>query len=382
MQRKSLLLAGLGLFCYLGLSQANSPSQPTPKKAPKKTHKVAKAKTTTRPTPIKKVAPKVKKRPFLVIGHRGACGYLPEHTLASYKLAIKQGADYIEPDVVSTKDGVLIARHENEISGTTDVAKKFPKRKRTKVIDGFKVTGWFTEDFTWAEIQTLRAKERVSFRNQKNNGKYRIPSLAQILSFLDAHNREHTKKIGVYIETKHPSYFQKIGLALEPKLLKVLKTYGFHHKNAPVFIQSFEVSNLQWLHKRTKLPLIQLLYVPKFRPYDFVLKKDPRTYGSLMTPKGLKFIATYAKGIGPWKGLILPGGKRARSLCTNKLIQNAHKHGLLVHAYTFRNEKRFLNKFFNGDPVQEYHFFMRLGLDGLFSDFPDTAHKARLSYKP
>jgi glycerophosphoryl diester phosphodiesterase len=318
---------------------------------------------------------------LIIIGHRGASGTLPEHTLESYKLAVKQGADYIEPDVVSTRDGVLIARHENEISGTTDVASKFPRRKRTKVIDGRKVTGWFSEDFTWKEIQTLRARERLSFRSQKNNGRYRIPSLEQILRWLTTSNRKRSKPVGVYIETKHPTYFKKRGLELGPRIVRLLKKYKLNHAKAPVFLQSFEVGNLQRLRTQTKVKLVQLVYVGKYKPWDFVVSKDKRTYGDLMTAKGLKFVASYAQGIGPWKGLLLKNPRSLR-LQSSGLLERAHKAGLLVHAWTFRNEARYLHPAFQKNPIQEYHFFFRMGLDGLFSDYPGTAVKALKLYNP
>ncbi len=318
---------------------------------------------------------------LLVIGHRGAPGWLPEHTLASYSLAIRKGADYIEPDLVSTKDGVLIARHENELSQTTDVAKKFPQRKTTKVIDGRKVTGWFSEDFTLKEIKTLRAKQSMPFRTKVHNGKYDIPTFREILGLVQELNCSQGREIGVYPETKHPSYFRSIGLSLEDKLVKELKNADMNHSKARVYIQSFEVSNLQYLRKRTKVKLIQLLYTKKYKPYDFVVSKDKRTYGDLMTDKGLKFVASYADGIGPWKGLILPKGRKATSFKNTGLIARAHKHKLVVHAYTFRNEPMFLSPLFKNKPIAEYHYFLSLGLDGMFSDFPGTARKAVDTFK-
>lgn len=330
--------------------------------------------------PSKKSSKQTKPK-FLVIGHRGAPGHLPEHTLASYSLAIQQGADFIEPDLVSTKDGVLIARHENDLSKTTDVAKRYPKRKRTKMIDGRKVTGWFSEDFTLKEIKTLRAKQAFPFRSQAHNTKYDIPTFEEILNLVEELNCAYGRKLGVYPETKHPSYFRSIGLPLEEKLVAMLKKFNMNHRKARVFIQSFEVSNLQYLRKITKVKLIQLLYTGKYKPYDFTLKKDKRTYGDLMTDKGLKFIASYADGIGPWKGLILLKGRKAKTFKNSGLIARAHKHNLLVHAYTFRNEKFFLSPLFKKNPMAEYHYFFRLGLDGVFSDFPGTARKAVTSFQ-
>jgi len=318
----------------------------------------------------------------MIIAHRGASGTLPEHTMAAYKLAIAQGADAIEPDLVATKDGVLIVRHENELSGTTDVAKKFPRRKKTKKIDGKKVSGWFSEDLTLAEIQSLRARQRLPFRGQQHNGKYPIPTFAQVLALVQKRNKGKARKLWVVPELKHPTHFQRLGLALEPRLLKALKAAGLDGAGAPVVVQSFEVSNLQWLHKRTRVKLLQLLGPPSMKPYDWAVKKDSRTYGHMMTDKGLKAIAGYAYGIGPWKGLIwMPPKHRKRLKSSPRLVARAHKHGLRVFAYTFRDEQRYLARPFGGSPIKEYHFFFKLGVDALFSDFPATAIKARRSYK-
>ncbi|MCZ6627825.1 MAG: glycerophosphodiester phosphodiesterase [SAR324 cluster bacterium] len=313
----------------------------------------------------------------LVIGHRGAPGYLPEHTLASYALAIRQGADYIEPDLVSTRDGVLIARHENEISGTSDVAEKFPARRSRKVIDGRARDGWFTEDFTLAEIKTLRARERLPFRGQSHNGRYAIPTLAEIIALAKRMGGAQGRVIGLYPETKHPSYFAGIGLSLEEPLVELLHGQGYRTADAPVFIQSFEVGNLKKLRGMTRLRLVQLLGGPSRRPYDLARRGDPRTYGDMSTPRGLREIAAYAQGIGPWKGYILPRGPSGRLQAPTTLVDDAHQAGLLVHPYTFRNEARYLAKDYGGDPLAEYRRFFGLGVDGVFSDFPDTAVKAR-----
>jgi glycerophosphoryl diester phosphodiesterase len=313
----------------------------------------------------------------LVIGHRGAAGHRPEHTLASYELAIDYGVDFIEPDLVSTKDGVLIARHENDISGTTDVAQKFPEHRATKTIDGTAITGYFTEDFTLAEIKTLRAKERLPFRNQGWNGVFEIPTFQEVIDLAQRKSRETGRVIGIYPETKHPSYFRLIGLALEPPLLKVLAANGYNDAAAPVFIQSFEVQNLKDLHALTQARLIQLLEDDKFRPYDFVAADDTRSYGDLMTPDGLAAIATYAQGIGPSKRSIVPQGPDGALLPPTSLVADAHKAGLLVHPYTFRDEPQFLAPDYRLDPIKEYLQFFRLGVDAVFSDFGDTAVRAR-----
>lgn len=319
----------------------------------------------------------------MIIAHRGASGTLPEHTIAAYKLAIKQGADAIEPDLVSTKDGVLIVRHENELSGTTDVAKKFPTRKRTKVIDGKRVTGWFSEDFTLADIRTLRATQRLRFRNQSHNGKWGIPTFREVLQLVQKHNSARKRKLVIVPELKHPSYFQQIKLPLEPRFLKLLRAFKLDYAGAPVVVQSFEVSNLKWLRKRTKVRLLQLLGAPQMRPYDFVLAKDKRTYGDMMTDKGLKEVATYADAIGPWKFLIWTPPTYRKMLKTDgMLVPLAHKHNLQVFAYTFRDESRYLVKRFQSSPKAEYHFFFDYGIQGIFTDFPASARKAAASYRP
>jgi glycerophosphoryl diester phosphodiesterase len=341
----------------------------------------------------------------LIIGHRGASGLRPEHTLASYELAIALGADYIEPDVVSTKDGVLIARHENEISGTTDVADhpEFADRKTTKIIDGREVTGWFTEDFTLAEIKTLRAEERLPFRDQSFNGQFEIPTLQEVIDLAKEKSAETGRTIGIYPETKHPTYFDSIGLSLEEPLVKILDENGYSDRNDPVFIQSFEVSNLKDLNQMTDVPLVQLFDASNAQPYDFVVDGDSRTYGDLTNPQGLAEIATYADGIGPWKRLIIPADPvdfngdgqpddlNGDGLISDadyilqdptSLIEDAHAAGLLVHAYTFRNEDRYLAPEYNGNPEAEYEQFFSLGLDGLFTDFPGTGFEVATRLYP
>jgi glycerophosphoryl diester phosphodiesterase len=314
----------------------------------------------------------------LIIAHRGASGYRPEHTLASYELAIGMGADFIEPDLVSTKDGVLIARHENEISETTDVADhpEFAARKATQRIDGHEITGWFTEDFTLAEIKTLRAKERLPFRNQFYNGRFEVPTFAEVIDLAKRKSAETGRTIGVYPETKHPTWFRSVGLPLEEPLLAELQETGYRGRTAPVYIQSFEVGNLKRLRKMTDLPLIQLLEV-EGRPWDFTVSNDPRTYHDLAAPAGLAEIATYADGIGPDKRRIVPAGPGGRLLPPTSLVADAQAARLLVHPWTFRSDGSFLAPEYAGDPGREYAQFFALGVDGLFSDFSDTACKAR-----
>ena len=324
----------------------------------------------------------------IVIGHRGASGYRPEHTLASYELAIEMGADYIEPDLVSTKDHVLVARHENEITGTTNVADhtEFADRRTTKVIDGIAVTGWFTEDFTLAELKTLRAKERlpdVRPANTAFDGLYEIPTFQEVI---DLAKRGH---VGIYPETKHPTYFRSIGLPLEEPLVQALRANGYRGRNAPVFIQSFEVGNLQRLNRMTNVQLVQLIDATG-KPYDFVVAGDPRTYADLVTPAGLAEIATYADGIGANKNLIVPRDGQNRLTSPTTLVQDAHQAGLVVHPWTFRRENTFLPEDFRqGNPASPFHLqatgdfpaelqlFYKLGIDGLFSDNPDVAVAVR-----
>jgi glycerophosphoryl diester phosphodiesterase len=313
----------------------------------------------------------------LIIGHRGACGYRPEHTLASYGLAIEMGADFIEPDLVITKDGVLIARHENEISATTDVQKKFPKRRSIKTVDGKKVEGWFAEDFTLAEIKQLKAKERLDFRSHDYDFIYDIPTFEEILAFVKEQQEKTRRIIGIYPELKHSTYFSKLNLKLEDRFLALLNKYGYTDFDSPVIVQSFEVSNLKYLHQLTKVRLVQLFDDPELIPFDLADQGDQRTYLDLTKPAELQAIAKYAYGIGPHKGLILPVDKDQQLLPKTSLIHDAHRSGLVVHTYTFRNEEKYLAKDYNKDPLKEYLNFFTLGVDGVFTDFTDVAIKAR-----
>ncbi|MGC5019759.1 glycerophosphodiester phosphodiesterase [Micromonospora sp. DT47] len=326
----------------------------------------------------------------IVIGHRGASGYRPEHTLEAYRLAIRMGADYIEPDLVSTRDGVLVARHENEISGTTDVAGRPEFADRydpDRLIDGRKVAGWFTEDFTLAELKTLRAKERlpqVRVANTAFDGMFEVPTFQEVIDLARTESRNRGRTIGVYPETKHPSYFVSVGLALEEPLVKVLKANKLTHRRDPVFIQSFETANLRKLDTMIDVPLVQLLDASG-RPYDFAAAGDTRTYADLASAPGLKWIAEYADGVGLNKNLIVPRGATGRLLAPTTVIRDAHREKLLVHAWTFRAENQFLPADFRigadpnarGDITAEYELFLGLGLDGVFADQPDTAVAAR-----
>lgn len=313
----------------------------------------------------------------IIIGHRGASGYRPEHTLAAYELAIALGADYIEPDLVITKDGILIARHENEISATTDITihPEFAHLRTSKVVDGEMKIGWFTEDFTLAELKTLKAKERIPQLRPQNtvyDGLFAIPTLQEIIDLAKHNSAAIGRDIGIYPETKHPSYFQSIGLSLEEPLLAVLQANGYQEKNASVYIQSFEVSNLKYLSAKTNLPLVQLLN-EHGQPYDFLVSGDSRMYADLVTRSGLAEIAEYAQVIGVNKNLLIPRDSYGKLRSPTSLLYEAHACALLVHAWTFRNEDCFLPLDFQGNPQGEYELFFSLGVDGVFSDFPDIA---------
>ena len=352
----------------------------------------------------------------MVLGHRGSAGYLPDHTLEGYRMAIQQGADFIEPDLVATKDGELIARHEPNITGTTDVATRpeFAARKTTRMVDGVAETGWFAGDFTLAEIKTLRALQPQSDRNQSFNGKYQIPTLREVLDVAKTEGTKVGRVVGVYPETKHPTYHVDANLKLEDRLLAILSEYGYTKKDSPVIVQSFEVSNLQYLRSKTQIRLVQLidgddydfktgavtLAPPYDRPYDWARTGKTGTFATMLTPAGLAAIKTYADGIGPWKPYLVPvkgtfdtNGKMldlnadgvvnyndTTSQPATSVVADAHKAGLVVHPYTFRNEAKRLAFDYRGDPKNEYLQFYRLGVDGLFTDFTDTAVAARATY--
>jgi glycerophosphoryl diester phosphodiesterase len=294
----------------------------------------------------------------LVIAHRGASGYRPEHTLEGYRLAVEMGADFIEPDLVATKDGVLIARHENEIGSTTDVADRFPDRKRTKTIDGQSLTGWFTEDFTLAEIKTLRARERLAFRSHAYDGQFAIPTFDEVVDLAQRLAETRHRPVGVYPETKHPTYFRGISLPIEEKLLASLQRHGWNDRAAPVFIQSFEQDNLRELRKKTTVRLIQLV-----------------SSATMIEGDGLKSIAAYADGIGPEKRLLIPVNADGSLAPPTDLVARAHALKLLVHVWTVRIEKDFLPAGYHGDVAAEFEALRRLGVDGVFTDFPDLGVK-------
>ena len=351
----------------------------------------------------KRDGPKRENNP-LVIGHRGASGFLPEHTLESYRLAIKLGADYIEPDLVATKDGVLIARHEPFIGDTdpatrdsTNVADhpEFASRETTKMLDGFATTGFFASDFTLAEIKSLGAKQTRGGRPTEFDGKFKVPTLQEVIDLAKRESKKHGRRIGIYPETKHPTFHQTLNLPLEGRLVRVLDRNGLNKRKSAVFIQSFEQSNLKQLNTMTPVRLVQLVdandtdpitgnptYAAPFdRPYDWTVSGNPvlqaRTFGFFATDEGLAEIKTYADGIGPWKVYIIPttgsGGGDVKP--PTDLIERAHAHGLLIHTWTFRDDA--FPTGYPGGPVEEYLAFYRLGIDGVFSDFPDTAWAAR-----
>ncbi len=352
----------------------------------------------------------------LVTGHRGAAGYLPEHTLEGYTLAIQMGADFIEPDLVATKDGELIARHEPNITATTDVETRpeFASLKTTRMVDGVAETGWFATDFTLAQIKTLYAKQATASRDQSFNGKYRIPTFREVLDLAKAQSPSVGRVIGVYPETKHPTYHVDAGLKLEDRLLSILSDYGYTQKTSPLIIQSFEVSNLKYLRSKTNVRIFQLIdgddydfktglvtfAAPFDRPYDWTRAGKTELFGSMVTPAGLAEIKTYADGVAPWKPYIVPvkgtfnaAGQMqdvngdgvvnysdASTQSASSLIADAHKIGLQVHTWTMRNEGGRLAANYAGDPKNEYLQFYRAGIDGLFSDFSDTAVAARTAY--
>jgi glycerophosphoryl diester phosphodiesterase len=328
----------------------------------------------------------------IVIAHRGASGYLPEHTLAAYAVAMLQGADFVEPDLVMTKDGHLIARHDNVLDLTTDVARhpEFANCRRSKIVDGVTVSGWFSEDFTLSEIKQLRAIERIPDvrpANARLDRQFEIPTLQEIIDLVQANEKALKRKIGIYPETKHPTYFQDLGLAMDSKLVKLLHAKGYARKRDRVFIQSFEVSNLKKLRRLTRIPLIQLLEI-RGQPADVVVAGGTLSYDQMASADGLREIATYADGVGPEKYHFImprnPDGTLDSTKATD-FVRNAHACGLKVHPYTFCAENRFLptNLRSSADPntagnsEEEMRIFLTAGIDGFFADQSDIAVRAR-----
>ncbi|MFJ8602167.1 glycerophosphodiester phosphodiesterase [Streptomyces shenzhenensis] len=326
-----------------------------------------------------------------IIGHRGASGYRPEHTFGSYQLALDMGADIVEAgDLVPTKDGHLVCRHEPEIGGTTDVADhpEFASRRTTKVLDGVSTTGWFTEDFTLAELKTLRAIERIPANRPHNNlynGRWEIPTFEEVLKWQDEQTRKRGKQVWIYPETKHPTYFRKLGLGLEERVAKLLRKYGKDKRNSPVILQSFEPGSIQRLNKLVDNPLVVLLSSAGSRPWDFVEAGDPRTVADLVTPKGLRELAGYAQGIGPTLDLVIAKKADGSLGAPTTLVADAHKVGLILHPYTMRNENPFLPTEFRkgtdadayGDAFGAFKAYFATGIDGVFTDNADTGLLAR-----
>ncbi|WP_330341111.1 glycerophosphodiester phosphodiesterase [Streptomyces sp. NBC_00557] len=329
-----------------------------------------------------------------IIGHRGASGYRPEHTFGSYDLALDLGADVVEAgDLVPTKDGHLVCRHEPEIGGTTDVAAhpEFAGRKTTKVVDGVPTTGWFTEDFTLAELKTLRAVERIPANRPHNtlyNGRWEIPTFEEVLKWQDEQTRKRGRQVWIYPETKHPTYFRKLGLGLEERVAKLLHKYGKDGRNSPVILQSFEPTSIQRLNQLVDNPLVVLLSTADSRPYDFVEAGDPRTVADLITPKGLREIAGYAQGIGPTLDLVIPKNADGTLGKPTTLVADAHKVGLVLHPYTMRNENPFLPADYRkgsaadgyGDSFGAFRTYFETGIDGVFTDNADTGLLARADF--
>ncbi|AVV43645.1 glycerophosphodiester phosphodiesterase [Streptomyces sp. ID05-04B] len=329
-----------------------------------------------------------------VIGHRGASGYRPEHTFGSYQLALDLGADIVEAgDLVPTRDGHLVCRHEPEIGGTTDVAAhpEFAGRRTTKVLDGVPTTGWFTEDFTLAELKRLRAVERIPANRPHNtlyDGRWGIPTFEEVLKWQDEQTRRRGKQVWIYPETKHPTYFRKQGLGLEERVAKLLHKYGKDGKNSPVVLQSFEPTSIQRLNKLVDNPLVVLLSTAGSRPWDFVETGDPRTVADLITRAGLREIAGYAQGIGPTLDLVIPKDAAGNLTRPTTLVKDAHAVGLILHPYTMRNENPFLPADFRkgsdadayGDSFGAFRTYFATGIDGVFTDNPDTGVLARADF--
>ena len=350
-------------------------------------------------------------RPPLVIAHRGASGYLPENTAEAYQKAIELGADAIELDLISTRDGVLIASHYPNLAITTDVASRpeFASRRRENwPVDGELQSGWFAHDFTLAEIKTLGVIATDPERPQQYNGRFRMVTLQEVIDLAKAGSARLGRSIAIYPETKNPTYHRDLGLPLEDKLISAIRAAGWNSRTAPVFVQSFEPGSLKEMRaKGLDVRMVQLIdadgydfktgeltYKPPFdRPYDWVKSGDPRLFKDMVTPAGLAEIKTYADGIGPWKPYIVPVKGRlddagdlvdmngdgtidlrdAVTASPTSLVADAHRLGLFVHAFTFRNESRYLAHSYLGDPRAEYQQFFLLGVDGVFSEFPDTA---------
>jgi glycerophosphoryl diester phosphodiesterase len=329
-----------------------------------------------------------------VIAHRGTSGYRPEHTLGSYQLALEMGADVIEQDLVPTRDGHLVCRHENDISATTDVADhpEFAGRRTTKTVDGIPFTGWFTEDFTLAELRTLRAKERIPALRQRNtlyDGRWPVPTFEEVLRWADSAGKRRGRPVWLHIETKHPTYFRSLGLGLEEPLARLLRTYGRDGRNAPAFLQSFEPGSIQRLSRLVGTPGVVLLDNAAARPWDFTATGDPRTVADLITPAGLRWIAGFARGIGPNLNLVVPRNTDGSLGTPTALVRDAHAAGLVLHPYTMRNENTFLPLEYRkgtdpaayGDAFGAFRAYFATGIDAIFTDNADTGLLAAQEFR-
>ncbi len=335
-----------------------------------------------------------------IVGHRGACGHAPEHTLKSYQLAIDMGADFVETDIVVTKDGELIARHEYEIGETTNVGTFYPERKKIKTVDGVTKEGFYAEDFTYAELESkVRAVERLSYRNHDDDGKFKLVKTEDIIKLIKENEERLGKKIGFYPEIKHTTYLRSLGTAInceiptkhnctvEEKLVELLHKHGYDKPNAsPVVIQSFETANLIELRNilgpKSPYKLLQLLDEPQMQPGELIGKPGKTlTYNDMLSKPNLARIAKYADGVGPWKRMIVTEDPITHKLNQpNNIVDDAHEVGLFVHPYTFRTDKENLAPEYLNDPVMEYIQYFVLGVDGVFTDFADDGVKAREIY--
>jgi glycerophosphoryl diester phosphodiesterase len=330
----------------------------------------------------------------LVLAHRGASGYRPEHTLAAYELAVAMGADYIEPDLVMTRDGVLVDRHEPEISGTTDVAShpEFASRRTTKLLDGVSTTGWFTEDFTLAELKTLRAVERLPAIRQENtvyDGRFEVPTFEEVLRVRERLSREYGREVGIIPEIKHSTYFHAAGLNPERALVDAVERHHLNRPSARLWVQSFELGNLVALREEHGYRASSVfLTSASGAPYDLVATNDPRTYRDLMTPAGLTSLSRWVDGIGPDKGLVIPRRSDGTLGRPTTLVADAHRAGLKVTPYTFRAENAFLPVDYRvgtdpadfGRAIDEVVTYLRTGVDGIFCDQPDLCVTARKEF--
>lgn len=320
-----------------------------------------------------------------VIAHRGASGHRPEHTLGSYRLALATGADVIEQDLVVTRDGHLVCRHENEIGGTTDVADhpEFADRRTTRSVDGAEITGWFTEDFTLAELKTLRATERIPHNRPHNrlyDGRWEVPTFVEVLDWARREGRARGRPVWLHVETKHPTHFRERGLEIERPLAKLLREYHLDRADSPLFLQSFEPTSLRRLSQLVDTPRVVLLGGRDDRPWDLEHAGDPRTVADLVSPPGLAWIAGFAQGIGPTVELVIPQDEDGRLTTPTSLVADAHARNLVVHPYTVRNENAFLPWDFRrgadpndyGDAFGAFRAYFEQGIDGIFTDHPDT----------